>query len=146
MPNIPASLQAPPGQGGPQGSAPLPNPGGSPGQPKPPGQGGGMNPIQLLLSFLAGAGLDKVVAALSKITQQPGTKGAPKPHGATQAQAAQNPAMSVPPQMAQQMAQGMGGGGADEALNSQMLPMLLALLASKGGSGGTPPGSMGGMQ
>ena len=142
MPNIPASLQAPPGQPG----GPSPASGAPPGMAKPPGQGGGMNPIQLLLSFLAGAGLDKVVAALSKITQQPGAKGAPKPHGATQAQAAQNPAMSVPPQMAQQMAQGMGGGGADGALNSQALPLLLALLASKGGGSQTPPGSMGGMQ
>ena len=145
MPIIPTSLQAPPGQGQPGG--PGPASGAPPGMTQKPPGGGGMNPIQLLLSFLAGAGLDKVVAALSKITQQPGAKGAPKPHGAMQAQAAQNPAMSVPPQMAQQMAQGMGGGGADGALNSQMLPMLLALLASKGGGGSaTPPGSMGGMQ
>ena len=143
MPQIPASLQAPPGQPG----GPSPASGAPPGMAKPPGQGGGMNPIQLLLSFLAGAGLDKVVAALSKVMQPPGGAGGAgrKHQGGVRMEASQNPGMTVAPQMAQQMAQGMGGG-ADGALNSQALPLLLALLASKGGGSQTPPGSMGGMQ
>ncbi len=142
MPQIPSALQSPPGQPG----GPSPASGAPPGMAKPPGQGGGMNPIQLLLSFLAGAGLDKVVAALGKITTPAGAGAARKHQGGVRMEAAQNPGMTVAPQMAQQMAQGMGGGGADGALNSQMLPMLLALLAKGGGGSGSPPGSMGGMQ
>ena len=111
-------------------------PPGMPGQPPPPGAqsagqlaqkpGGSTGSLlQMILTFLAGAGLKETMTSLQKIVgkshkamdpnaKSPGGGGAPPP--------------GQPPQ-----------GGLPPGMTPQMLQQIMALLMSKGGQGPQPP-------
>lgn len=64
-----------------------------------------MNPILLLLSFLAGAGLDKVIGNVMKVMQPKGSGQNREHRGGVRMDAAQAPGMTIAPQMMQQLQQ-----------------------------------------
>jgi hypothetical protein len=121
----------------PPGSLPPSQPGGAPGAaplptPAPPGgksPSGGQNPILLLLSFLAGAGLDKVIGNVMKLIKPPGQG----PKSGARMDASKAPAQTMTPQMMQQL-QGQGQPGQPGGPPDPKLMMLIQqLLGNKGG-------------
>lgn len=114
IPSALASSQPP--AGAPQPS-PLTAPGAPPPSPQGGQQGGGSGKLlQILLTFLAGAGLKEVIGSLDKLVPKP-------PKGGARADAAKSPQQSIPPQIMQQ-AQQQAQGGAE----NQKIQMLLSQL------------------
>ncbi len=124
----------PPQQGAPPAMPPRP-------APKPQGPMSGMF---LLLSFLAGAGLDKATNSVSKLLKlgQPGTADPNRAHrGGVRLDAARNPGMTIAPQMASMLA----AKSAQQPSGSDDLVALLAkaLQMQVGPGGGGPIGTIG---
>ena len=139
MPPPPGGVAQPPaGAGG----VPM-----RPPQPAPPA--GGSSPASglfLLLSFLAGSGLDKAVNSISKIAKlgQAPTADPNRAHrGGIRLDAANNPGMTIAPQMAQMLAAkaGQQPNGSDQLVS--LLAKALQMQVGPGGAGGSPIGKLG---
>lgn len=101
-----------------------------------------MSGMFLLLSFLAGAGLDKATNSVGKIAKLIGGGGQgadpTRQHkGGIRMEAAQNPGMTIAPQMAQMLASkaGQQPSGSDD-----LISLLIKALQGSVGPGPMPPG------
>lgn len=116
-------------------------------RPAPPASPlSGMSGMFLLLSFLAGSGLDKAVNSISKIAKlgQAGTADPNRAHrGGIRMDAANAPGMTIAPQMAQMLA----AKSAQQPSGSDDLVALLAKalqiqVGPAGPAGGSPIGQL----
>lgn len=128
----------PPAPAHPPVPAPAPRP------PMPAPQNGPMSGMFLLLSFLAGAGLDKTVQSIAKLGKigQPDAANPLRAHrGGVRLDAAHNPGMTIAPQFAQMLAAkaGQQPNGSDDLVS--LLGRALQLQVGSGASG--PIGSLG---
>ena len=143
---LPMSLGQMPGaspQGAPPPGAPAPVPG-----PPPPGAGAPpqspMSGMYLLLSFLAGSGLEKTVNSIGKIAKlgAPAMAAMSAKKAGIQGDAAKSPNQTIAPQLAQMLA----SKAAQQPSGSDDLVALLAkaLQSQVGpGGGGSPIGNIG---
>lgn len=134
--------QLPPGAippSAPNAAPPGGLPGAPPGGPKPQGGGGIAGIFQMLLTFLAGAGLDKTVTSLGKVTKL-GQPAAAKP--GIRADAAAAPNQTIDPRMAAMLAAkgGQQPSGSDDLV--ALLAKALQMQAGPGGGGGGPLGQL----
>jgi len=135
-----------------RGGAPGPAPTGAPLPPPPPGAmppgappphppmaggpagaQGGMPAQIMMLAFLAGAGLDKIVGSIQKLRDAGTGSRADRQHrGGVRVEAAQNPGMTIAPQMAQMMAQNPG-------LAARLMSMVRGQMGGPAGPPQMPP-------
>ena len=131
---IPPGAMPPPGPGAPPAA-------GAPPMAPPPAPGGAspMSGLFMLLSFLAGSGVSGVASSLEKlkktITMPPGSGPNREHQGGVRLEAANNPNMTIAPQMAQMMAAkaAQQPSGSDELVS--LLSKALMMNAGPGGVG-----------